>query len=420
MFTSLWAARRDPSTSCAGSRSRSRRARRSRCRAVGLGQSRRLLMVLGGIERPNAGRVLVDGQDLGAARRGRAGAAAARPYRHRVSVVSFDPDDDRARKRGVAAGVGRPPRRIRRRRAGLSTRSVSATGSALSGAAVGRRTAACRDRPRLYRRPEPAARRRADRQSRRRDRRVSSSTACSSNAPGTARPCCLITHDESLAGRCARRIRLADGIVAEDRDRGAAAAWRSAPGRGEHRLARLYPIRLAGRELRGGIARAARSIACLVLGVGAIAGIGSLAASLSAGIAGDARELLGGDVEAQLAYRPAERRRTGLSGEERHAVRGRLDAGDGAHDPTGIEQSLIELKAVDDAYPLYRQGRALAAAEPHALRWHSPRAAFSAPSSIRRSSAGSTSKSATRSRSARRRCRSAARSSASPMPRRAG
>jgi putative ABC transport system permease protein len=30
-----------------------------------------------------------------------------------------------------------------------------------------------------------------------------------------------------------------------------------------------------------------------------------LAASLSAGIARDARELLGGDVEAQLAYRPA-------------------------------------------------------------------------------------------------------------------
>jgi putative ABC transport system ATP-binding protein len=27
----------------------------------------------------------------------------------------------------------------------------------------------------------------------------------------------LITHDESLAERCARRIRLADGTIAEDR-----------------------------------------------------------------------------------------------------------------------------------------------------------------------------------------------------------
>jgi putative ABC transport system permease protein len=113
-----------------------------------------------------------------------------------------------------------------------------------------------------------------------------------------------------------------------------------------------YAIRLARRELRGGVAGLRVFIACLVLGVGAIAGIGSLAASLSAGNAGDARELLGGDVEAQLAYRPANAAEDVFLAQsgtlsEVASMRAMARAND------GHRQSLIELKAVDDAYPLY-------------------------------------------------------------------
>ena len=113
-----------------------------------------------------------------------------------------------------------------------------------------------------------------------------------------------------------------------------------------------YAIRLARRELRGGVVGLRVFIACLVLGVGAIAGIGSLAASLSAGIAGDARELLGGDVEAQLAYRPANAAEDAFLAQsgtlsEVASMRAMARAND------GHRQSLIELKAVDDAYPLY-------------------------------------------------------------------
>jgi len=111
-------------------------------------------------------------------------------------------------------------------------------------------------------------------------------------------------------------------------------------------------IRLARRELRGGAAGLRVLIACLVLGVGAIAGIGSLAASLTAGIAGDARELLGGDFEAQLAYRPVNA--------AEHAFLARAGALSEiaslramARTTDGRRQSLIELKAVDAAYPLY-------------------------------------------------------------------
>ena len=67
----------------------------------------------------------------------------------------------------------------------------------------------------------------------------------------------------------------------------------------------ICALRLARRELRGGIAGFRVFLACLVLGVGAIAATGSLGSAVEAGIRGDARTLLGGDVSARLAYRPA-------------------------------------------------------------------------------------------------------------------
>lgn len=111
-------------------------------------------------------------------------------------------------------------------------------------------------------------------------------------------------------------------------------------------------IRLARRELRGGFAGLRVFAACLVLGVAAIAGIGSLAASLTAGIAGDARILLGGDVEARLAYRAASPAELGfLARSGRLSTVATLRAM--ARTPDGRRHSLIELKAVDAAYPLY-------------------------------------------------------------------
>ncbi len=114
----------------------------------------------------------------------------------------------------------------------------------------------------------------------------------------------------------------------------------------------LLACRLARRELRGGIRGLGVFAACLVLGVAAIAGIGSLAAAVSAGIKADARGLLGGDAEARLAYRPAnaaERAYLEQSGQvsEIATLRAMARTQDGAR------RSLIELKAVDRAYPLY-------------------------------------------------------------------
>jgi putative ABC transport system permease protein len=93
-------------------------------------------------------------------------------------------------------------------------------------------------------------------------------------------------------------------------------------------------------------------LACLVLGVAAIAGIGSLADSVVAGIKADARELLGGDAEARLAYRQAdaaERAYLARSGTLSEIASMRAMA----RTQGGDRRSLIELKAVDSAYPLY-------------------------------------------------------------------
>jgi putative ABC transport system permease protein len=114
----------------------------------------------------------------------------------------------------------------------------------------------------------------------------------------------------------------------------------------------LYPLRLAGRELRGGIAGFRVFLACLVLGVGAVAAIGALRAAVEAGIRADARSLLGGDIDVRLAYRPAsraERQFLATSGIVSEVVRMRAMA----RSRDGARRSLIELQAVDDAYPLY-------------------------------------------------------------------
>ena len=124
----------------------------------------------------------------------------------------------------------------------------------------------------------------------------------------------------------------------------------TAPERGRPQLG--YALHLARRELRGGIRGFRIFLACLVLGVGAIAAIGSLGAAVEAAIRADARTLLGGDVRARIALRPAnaaERRFLAASGTLSETAKLRAMA----RSPDGERRSLIELQAVDELYPLY-------------------------------------------------------------------
>jgi len=108
-------------------------------------------------------------------------------------------------------------------------------------------------------------------------------------------------------------------------------------------------LRLARREMRGGWRAFRLLVICLALGVAAIAAAGSLRAAVEAGLAGQARALVGGDLALTQPSQPA-------SAEQRHWLdqRGRVSAvtelrGMILHDE---ERLLVEVKAVDPAYPL--------------------------------------------------------------------
>src|SRR5436305_9041827 len=64
-------------------------------------------------------------------------------------------------------------------------------------------------------------------------------------------------------------------------------------------------LRYALRELRGGLGGFYVFMSCIALGVFAIAGVGALAASLSASLVREGRVLLGGDAAFALIQREA-------------------------------------------------------------------------------------------------------------------
>ena len=109
-------------------------------------------------------------------------------------------------------------------------------------------------------------------------------------------------------------------------------------------------LRYALRELRSGLRGFYVFIACIALGVMAIAGVGSVAASLSEGLTREGRTLLGGDVAFSLIQRQAKpeeiaflRARGQVS--VAAALRVMARSSDG-------KLALVELKAVDGNYPM--------------------------------------------------------------------
>lgn len=110
-------------------------------------------------------------------------------------------------------------------------------------------------------------------------------------------------------------------------------------------------LRFAMRELRGGLSGFYIFLACIALGVTAIAGVGSVSRSLSEGIAQGGSTILGGDIAFELTHREAE-------ADERAFIDALGDVSAVANmramarRTDGADQTLVELKAVDGAYPL--------------------------------------------------------------------
>lgn len=112
------------------------------------------------------------------------------------------------------------------------------------------------------------------------------------------------------------------------------------------------PLRFALRELRGGVKGFKVFLACLILGVGAIAAVGGLTDSIRTSLTEQGQTILGGDIELRLFQREAsgaefEFFSEGAQVSESVRLRGVLRA------PQTDKRTLVELKAVDDLYPLY-------------------------------------------------------------------
>jgi putative ABC transport system permease protein len=110
-------------------------------------------------------------------------------------------------------------------------------------------------------------------------------------------------------------------------------------------------LRFAARELRGGLRGFYVFMACIGLGVMAIAGVGAVASALVEGLAREGRVILGGDLAFSLSLREAGApERAFLDGRGRVSLAATMRAMARAQDG---RTALVELKAVDAAYPLY-------------------------------------------------------------------
>ena len=111
-------------------------------------------------------------------------------------------------------------------------------------------------------------------------------------------------------------------------------------------------LRLARRELRGGTRGLRIVLACLALGVAAIAAVGSLRAAIQAGLQADGARLLGGDFEIRAGYQPVPPEAVAWATSRGAAASSVLMTRAMLVAPSG-ERTLVELKLVDQAYPLY-------------------------------------------------------------------
>ena len=110
-------------------------------------------------------------------------------------------------------------------------------------------------------------------------------------------------------------------------------------------------LSIALRELRAGAGRLSIFVLSIALGVAAVAAIGSLSASFDEALARQGRLLIGGDLSFELIHRQAdsaERAALESLGEvsESASFRAMARSAEG-------KSALVEVKAVDNAYPLY-------------------------------------------------------------------
>lgn len=115
-------------------------------------------------------------------------------------------------------------------------------------------------------------------------------------------------------------------------------------------------LRIARRELRGGLAGFGIFLACLALGVATIAAVGSVRVSIQQGLTREGAVILGGDAEMSFVYRFAsdierawmDARAVQVSETVDFRSMVVVDQNDGT-----VERGLTQIRGIDDVYPIY-------------------------------------------------------------------
>ena len=112
--------------------------------------------------------------------------------------------------------------------------------------------------------------------------------------------------------------------------------------------------RFAARELRGGLQGFRVFLACLALGVAAIAAVGTVRAAITSGLENEGAALLGGDAEVEFTYRFARDAERAFMADIATTISETVDFRSMVvvDTPNGAERGLTQVRAVDTAYPL--------------------------------------------------------------------
>ncbi|MCP3871227.1 MAG: FtsX-like permease family protein [Gammaproteobacteria bacterium] len=110
---------------------------------------------------------------------------------------------------------------------------------------------------------------------------------------------------------------------------------------------------LARRELRGGLNGFRIFLACLALGVAAIASVQSVSSSILQGLRDDGQAILGGDISVRQLYRQLTDEQLAYLNQTTEASIHFTEMRTMARGLAGEQSTLIELKGVDGMYPLF-------------------------------------------------------------------
>lgn len=114
----------------------------------------------------------------------------------------------------------------------------------------------------------------------------------------------------------------------------------------------IASLRLARRELRSGLRGFRIFVACLALGVAAIAGVQSISSGIFSSLRDDGRTLLGGDIALRNIYREIDPAALGFLERSSDGVAYFVETRTMARNAEG-DSTLVELKAVDEDYPVF-------------------------------------------------------------------